>query len=212
MIEACDRLGQKLDEVAGLLKEQIEAWRQIRAPRPAARENAVQRAVEAPGTERVSTVEKTPPAPQPNHKAETRDSQQEKHAVRPSGRPVSATPPAQSPQAGQPWEQRQEAAAPLPPDAGAPAPQAAGPADDGLTAMAQGARSLVDTLSGSRPGWPEQAAAVQQALESVMAYLENQAAAAAPNLDVAGVMSRLKALEEQQQSAQSQFNNNRWGP
>ena len=68
---------------------------------------------------------------------------------------------------------------------------------------------MADTLAGSGQSWPEQAAGVQQALESIMAYLENQAATAAPKVDVAGILGRLSDLEEQQKNLQSQFNNNR---
>src|SRR5580658_1470723 len=32
MIEACDRLAQKLEEVGGIVREQIQAWNQIRRP------------------------------------------------------------------------------------------------------------------------------------------------------------------------------------
>jgi hypothetical protein len=163
MIEAFDRLGQKLDEVAGLFREQVEVWRQIR-----------------------------PPAAQAGPAAEPRFRYIE-----------TATPaPAATPQTGQLLERRREAAATLP-DA---------PAEGGLAAMAEEANRLVDTLSHAGGGWPEQAAGVQQALESIMAHLENQAAAAPPKLDLEGIMSRLRDLEEQQQNMQSQFNNNRWGP
>jgi hypothetical protein len=53
---------------------------------------------------------------------------------------------------------------------------------------------------------------MQQALEAIMAHLESQAASATLKVDVADIMSRLRDLEEQQQSLQSQFGNNRWGP
>jgi hypothetical protein len=68
---------------------------------------------------------------------------------------------------------------------------------------------LAETLSRSGGGWTEQADGVPQALEAIMAYLENQAANAAPKFDPAGIMSRLSALEEQQKDLQSQFNTNR---
>jgi hypothetical protein len=81
-----------------------------------------------------------------------------------------------------------------------------------MAAAAENARRLVDTLSRSRDGWPEQAASLQQSLEAIMDFLEGQAGAAAPKVDAAEIMSRLRNLEEEQQNLQSQFNNNRWGP
>jgi hypothetical protein len=216
MIEACDRLGQKLDEVADLFREQIEAWWQIQPPEsahPAARENADHRVAAAPAAERPFPAEQRPPEP----RAETGKGQPEDLAAPPSVSTAQAEP-------GR--EQRRDSAtnqgsetgaqaAPAPPrDAGAwdqDEPQDAPEAPD-LTATAAGASHLVDTLARTGGGWPEQAAGVQQALESIMAYLENQAATAAPTVDVAGIMSRLKDLEEQQQTLQSQFNVNRWGP
>ena len=32
MVEACDRLAEKLDEVAGIFREQLQAWQQMREP------------------------------------------------------------------------------------------------------------------------------------------------------------------------------------
>jgi hypothetical protein len=160
MIEACDRLGGKLDEVAGLFREQIQAWRQLQPPappQPAAPGNAGDQAVEPPVAAREQPREIKP------------------HSGPDAGSPGGAAPTA--------------------------------PADNGPAAMAESARSLVDTLARAGRGWPEQAAGLQQALEAVMAYLENQAAA--PMADVSGTISRLSALEEQQRTLQSQINTNR---
>jgi hypothetical protein len=155
MIEACDRLSLKFDEVAGLFGEQMEAWRQLRPPalsRPAPRKNAVHR-------DAAATL---PPAPA-----------SEDAGARGQDEPPGA------------------------------------PAEDGLAAMAGDAHRLVDTLSRAGGGWPEQAAGVGQALEAMMAYLEKQAATAAPKVDADGIMSRLRDLEERQQNLQSQFNASR---
>jgi hypothetical protein len=216
MIEACDRLGQKLDDFAVLFREQIEALRQVRAPGfpdPSARENALHRASDAPTMARVSSTEEMPPKGQTDEaNAETRKGQREDNA----------THSVPTDQGGREAEQRRDAAAtlPLPQPPGTATrselqpPQEAGPrpvlpAHGGLAETAENARSLVDTLSQSAGGWPEQAAGVQQALESIMAYLENQAATPAPKVDVAGIIRRLRDLEEQQQSMQSQINVNR---
>jgi hypothetical protein len=207
LIEACDRLGQKLDEVAGLFREQIEAWRQIRPPtvQPAKRENAGHPGVEAPATGRASSVKETPQAsglpgspPPPAPTAQTSPMPEQRSR---SSRTATLAPP--------PTPQADPHAQDEPSGDRAPAPQPGAPPDDGLVEMAQGARSLADTLSRSGQSWPEQAAGVQQALEGVMTYLENQAATAAPKVDLDGILSRLKDLEEQQQNMQSQFNNNR---
>jgi len=165
MIEACDRLGQKLDAFAGLFREQMEASR--------------------------------PSGPT-------------------TGRPFSANeppPPVPTAQAGpieaQSQEQRRDDAAGPPSGGGTPGPQRGGSADGGSANLAEGARGLVEALSRSGHDWQEQSANVQQALEGIMAYLENQAATAPPKVDVAGILNRLKDLEEQQQNMQSQFNTSR---
>jgi hypothetical protein len=197
MIEACDRLGQKLDEVAGLFREQIEAWRQIRppeVPRPAARDNTVHQAVETPGKEGVASVQETPPAPSAAAKtepiAQASQAREQRRDTATTLQPAPTTEPVEE------KERRRNPAAPLP----------EAPPDDGLADLAAGASRLVDTLSQSGQD------GVGQALERIMAYLENQAAMPAPKVDLAGIMSRLKDLEDQQQTLQSQYNNNRWGP
>ena len=209
IIEACDRLGQKMDEFAGLFREQIEAWRQSSPPavHPATRENAVLQGVGAPAMERASSVKETPPPAPTTQKGTTREQPQQQQPDT-----VANLPPPPLPQEVPETEQRPDAAATWPPGDIAPAPQPGAPADDGLVEMAQGARSLTDTLSRSGQSWPEQADGVKQALEGVMAYLENQAANAAPKVDVAGIMSRLRDLEVQLQNLQTQFNTNRLGP
>jgi hypothetical protein len=161
VIEACDRLGQKLDQVASVVREQIEAWKQIReasASHPDAAETRIRPAAEAQLPERVPQGAR----------------------VQDEAQGPSANPPAAE--------------------------------DGGLAAMAQDARRLADTLSQSRDGGQEEAAGVRQALEAIMDYLEGQAAKAAPKADETDIMSRLRDLQEQQQSLQNQVNNNRWGP
>jgi hypothetical protein len=206
MIEACDRLGQKLDEVTELFRQQIEAWRQIGPPtvHPAARANASPRGVDAPAAERASSAEEMPPPPPVAPTGARREQPPEQR------RDALANPePAPTPDDGPRLEQRRDADAPLPSGGGAPASQPGAPAGNGLAAMAEGARGLAQTLAGSAHDWQEQADSVQQALEGIMAYLENQAATAPPKVDVAGILNRLKDLEEQQQNLQSQFNNSR---
>jgi hypothetical protein len=181
MIEACDRLGQKLDEVASLFRQQIEAGRQTRpsaAPHSSGGETAVNLAVDAQAAEGVPLAGEAEEKTQPARRAGTQDSQQEYSSARAQDETEGASAGARG--------------------------------EDGLAAA--DARRLVDTISRSRNGWQEQAAGVQQALEAMMAYLESQAASATSKVDVADIMSRLRDLEEQQQSLQSQFSNNRWGP
>jgi hypothetical protein len=179
MVEACDRLAQRLDEVASLFREQIQASHQTResaAPGAGVRETPASQAVDADVTERIPLADQAPRRPQ---------------AARPEIQP------------GQ--------------DAGSRAldetgdGSAASPGDEGASAAVQNAHRLVDTLSRSRDGWQEQAAGLQEALEAIMDFLEGQAATA-PKVDVAEIMSRLRNLEEEQQSLQSQFSTNRWGP
>ena len=168
MIDACDRLGQKLDEVTGIVREQIEAWRQIREPAP----------------------------------------------LRPAdGQALTGAAPAGSPEAeadrqttGQPAVPENEPAK----GAGVKVRDETG--GESMAAVARDARRVVDTFSRSRSDWQEQADGLRQALEAIMAYLENQAANAAAKVDVAEMMSRLRDLEEQQQSLRGQINNNRMGP
>jgi hypothetical protein len=174
MIEACDRLGQKLDEVAGIVQEQFLAWQQIQQSsglNAGARERQTDPAHDnlAPA----SWVDASRGASQPGGSEIDR------------GQFVGASGPNQTGGGG----------------AGAPG--------YGGTA-AETVRRLVDTLTSSGNGWEEQAASLQQALAGIMEYLEGQTAA--PKADVADIMSRLRNLEEEQQSLQSQFNNNRWGP
>ena len=175
MIEACDRLAQKLDEVAGLVREQMQAWQPIREPAasdPSGRETPASPAVDVPVRERVPLADQTPRRPQPA--------------------PQEMEP-------GQGAGSREQDAT-------------AAPEDKGMAAVAENARRLVDTLSRTRDGWQDQAASLQQALGAIMDFLEGQAANAAPKLDAAEIMSRLRNLEEEQHSLQSQFNTNRWGP
>jgi hypothetical protein len=186
MIEACDRLAQKLDEVASLFREQIEAGRETgpaAAPHSSGRETAANLAVDAQGTEHVPWAGEAQGNMPPGLRAETRHGQQEYSTAR-----------AQEQTGG----------------ASAGAPPAGARGEDGRAAA--DARRLVDTISRSQNGWQEQAAGARQALEAIMAHLESQAASAAPKVDVADIMSRLRDLEEQQQSLQSEFSNNRWGP
>jgi hypothetical protein len=153
MIEACDRLGQKLDALAGLFREQMPSWQ----PGGAA-------------TARAATAKEAPPT-------------------------IPACPA--EPMVAPSQEQPRAAAATLPPTGVTPDPQSGH------------AASLAEALSRSSHDWQEQSSQVQQALEGIMAHLEKQAATAPPQVDVAGILTRLKDLEEQQQNMQSQFNNNR---
>jgi hypothetical protein len=167
MIEACDRLAQKLDEVAGIVREQIQAWHQIREPA----------APDAGARERVPLADQASKRPQ-TARAEIEPGQ-------------GAGARAQDQTDGE---------------------SAGAPGTEGLGSATENARRLVDTISRSRDGWQEQAAGLQQALEAIMDFLESQAANAAPKVDVADIMNRLRNLEEEQQSLQSQFSTNRWGP
>jgi hypothetical protein len=195
MIEACDRLTQKLDEVAGLVREQIEAGRQTRppaTPRSSVSETAINRAGADPAIESVApagALEKTQPA----QRAE--NGQQEYG----TGAPSVAVPQT-GPEQGAVLTQDNE---------GGTRMDARG--DDGPATTLDASR-LVDAISRSENGWREQAAEAQQVLDAIMGHLESQAASATPKVDVADIMSRLQNLEEQQQSLQSQFSNNRWSP
>jgi len=211
MIEACDRLGGKLDEIASLVREQIAAGQRSgppEVPQPPARENAISRAVTTPVEQRVASGA-TPPSPPalanlPAPQVATAQTEENQEQRRETTGPLPADftarrelPPFQK--AGvRPKDQSSKGNVPgVPP---------AVPEGEGLAAMAQGARRLVDRLADSGAGWPEPAAGMQQALEAVMAYLENQAANVAPKFDADAIMSRLRDLEEQQQALQSQFN------
>jgi hypothetical protein len=71
------------------------------------------------------------------------------------------------------------------------------------------ASRLLDTFARAQAGWPEQAADLRQALDAVMEFLENQAAAAPARLDLSDILARLQNLEEQQKNLQSQFSASR---
>ncbi len=71
------------------------------------------------------------------------------------------------------------------------------------------ASRLLDTFARAQAGWPRQAADLRQALEAVMEFLENQAAAVPSRLDLSDILARLQNLEEQQKNLQSQFSANR---
>jgi hypothetical protein len=178
MIEACDRLAQKLDEVVVIVREQIQAMQRHRepaAPESGVRQTPAHVATEDQAAERLPLAEQAP--------------------VRT--------------QQGRPKIQRRQ-------DDGSRAldesnGESAGATDDaGMAALAGNAGRLVDTFARSRDGWQEQAAGLLQSLEAIMEFLEGHAAT--PKVDAADIMSRLRNLEEEQQSLQSQFNTNRWGP
>jgi len=175
MIEACDRLSQKLDEVTAIIKEQIQAWQQIpelAGSNSGGSETAVHLAVDSPTTDRA------PLDPQISKAlgSEGPEIQQSQNAAASTSTGASET--------------------------------------NGSSVVAERARQLIETLSRSRDGWQEQAASLQQALEAIMDFLEGQAAAvaAAPKVDVAEIVSRLRNLEEEQQNLRSQMSVNRWGP
>jgi len=218
MIEACDRLGQKLDLVTGLVQEQIEAWRQVQPPSAApatGRATPVSAEDDALAASAASSVEENPKPEQPSRPSETKDGQDKKDAALRRARQRTTPPPEKASQAGPAlWEnqQNQDAGARAqeePPAASASAPPAGAPESGG---PAPDASRLIDTIARSLNGWQEQAAGTQQTLEAIMAYLESQAADAAPKVEVAGIMSRLRDLEVQQQNLQTQFNTNRLGP
>jgi hypothetical protein len=169
MIEACDRLGEKLDQLASIAQALAQAWPQERRPSGAgasgrAADGAVPTVPEALDALRVA---ETPREKQPG--------------------------PAPENGLGQP---RMSTAAPSPESAG-------GAAAD--------ARRLVDTFARSQGGWSEQAADLRQAVEAIMAFLENQAATAPPQSNLSDILGRLQSLEEQQKNLQSQLSVNRWG-
>jgi hypothetical protein len=175
MIEACDRLTQKLDELTGIVREQIQERHQFREPAAidsSERETPAYPAIDPQVMERVPLSNQAPRRPQP---------------------------------ARSEIESGQRAGSRAQEDTGTPGP-------DGMAVATENARRLIDTLSRSRDGWQEQAAGLQQALEAIMDFLESQAATASPKVDVGEIMSRLRNLEMEQQTLQSQFNTNRWGP
>jgi hypothetical protein len=175
IIEACDRLGQKLDEVASIMREQLQAWQQIL--QPAAPNSGARGIADNPALD-----PKAAPGP-------------------------SVAQSAGSSQAGSPQ---------FPPGQfdGRNAPDRAGGESAGAPGRNGTAQEsvdrLIDTLTRDGTGWQEQAAGLQQALAAIMEYLEGQSVT--PKVDVADIMNRLQNLEQEQQSLQSQFNNNRWGP
>jgi hypothetical protein len=203
LAQACDRLCQKLDEVTGLFREQIEAWRQIQPPAPP-----------APPREHAPSAEE--PARQTPVPATAQAEPMQTHGPGAAATwpPVSAPevaplPPPKAPPVGpgiQPGQDARAGAQKEPFDSTPPASRPSAPVENGWPAVAREAQRLVDTVARSGGGWAEQAADAQQALEAIMSFLENQAASAAPKVDVAGILGRLRNLEDQQQELQSQFN------
>jgi hypothetical protein len=195
----CDRLTQKLDEVAGLVREQIEAGRQPHpppTPRVANPGTEVNRARETEATEEVSSGEGALRQPHVGQPGGARAGQEEySTAATPASTPEANSDPSAATQGRD--------------DADGPGESARG---TGVAAPAWNAGRIIDTMARSRNDGREQAAETQQALEAIMAHLESQAASAAPKVDVADIMTRLRDLEEQQQNLQSQFSNNRWSP
>ncbi len=210
MIEACDRLDRKLDQVAGLVREQIATWKETResaVPVPAPRETAPNLAVDTQRTGRVASANETPQKTQPARPVENHDTPQEGIAATPIvPLPTGPTPVATSQVGPAPAA---ESESEMEPDKGHRASVPDERNGQSMAALAEDARRLADTLTRSRNDWQEQSAGVQQALEAIMGFLESQAANVAPNVDVAGIMSRLRDLEEQQRTLQSQFNTNR---
>jgi hypothetical protein len=184
MIEACDRLGQKLDDLASLVREQIEARKQTTS----------NHAEEAQKTERVPSMDRGGKM-QPGQQVARQSPQPEDGAASPRTRPTQdAAARAQS-------ESGSASAGGLPTGAQRDA-----------SPSAMDANRVADTISRAQNAGHEQAASMQQALEAIMSHLESQTASVTSKVDVADITSRLRDLEEQQQSMQSQFSSNRWGP
>jgi hypothetical protein len=174
MLEACERLGEKLDNLAALAQGLAEAWQQNRAPSgasPAAGDAAAGAVARGREASSAPGGGEPPGERRPGGGHETGDSQEEK--------------------------------SPAPPGPAAGAGGANG---------APEASRLVDMFARAQGGWPAQAADLRQGVEAIMEFLENQAAAAAPGLDLSGILARLQNLEEQQKNLQSQLSVNRWGP
>jgi len=196
LIEACNRLSQKLDEITGLIREQLEAGRDVHQTAPPSSADRATAAGESTGVltaERAATAHEPRKPEQPGHGSETKSNQDQRESAPPPG-PITA-PALEQPAAG---------------TTSTPPPQEPGAGGQGTTSA--GVSRLIDTLTHSRNGWQEQAADLSRALEAIMVFLENQATTTAPSVDISGIMDRLKDLEEQQQRLQSQLNTNRWGP
>lgn len=172
MIEACDRLAQKLDQVAAMVAEQVQTSQQNRALAPLdfASGQRPDEAVDGAQTtaKNPSEATKRPDLERPKIELDSQNA--------------------------------------LPAQNGTGAQES-----DGNVILAANARRLVDTLSRSRDEWQAQAADLQQALASILTFLENQAASAAPKSDLSEIMSRLRNLEEEQRNLAGQFSTNRWG-
>jgi hypothetical protein len=172
MIEAGDRLAQKLDQVAAMVAEQVQTLQQNRALGPFDFTSG-QRSDEA-----VDAAQTT--AKNPSEATRTPELERPKIEL-----------DSQNALSAQDGTGAQES--------------------DGKVTLAENARRLVNTLSRSRDEWQAQAADLQQALASIMTFLENQAASAAPKSDLAEIMSRLRNLEEEQRNLAGQLSTNRWG-
>ncbi len=184
MIEASDRLGQKLDDLASLVRKQLEAGRQ----------SAASVATDAPAPERAHAPDERRKLQAASRGGIENSQQQPGVAMLQAGSGEGPGPGVQNKSGG--------------PNAGAPPTDAIG---GGTFALADAGR-LADTIARARNTSQEQAASMRQALEAIMAHLESQADGATLKVDAADIMSRLQDLEERQQSLQSQFSSNRWGP
>jgi hypothetical protein len=176
MIEACDRLSGKLDELTTLIREQVQAGQQMQS---AESTGSIESETAAGLPIRIDMVSQNQIKPRPQADLHPTD----------SGEPVR--------------------------DAGSTSLDTTDRINrGGTTGMAENTRRLIDTLSQSRDGWQEQAADLHRALEAVMDFLETQAAAAtaAPKIDVAEIMNRLRNLEEEQRNLRSQISLTRWSP
>jgi hypothetical protein len=72
--------------------------------------------------------------------------------------------------------------------------------------LAGDTRRLLDRLSRSQNGWRDPLTDLRQAVDAIMEYLENQAAASPPPVDVSDILSRLKNLEVEQKNLQTRLN------
>jgi hypothetical protein len=167
MLAACDRLGEKLDNLAALFQALAQSWPPGQGPAGAG---------PGAGTAAAGPVSPWPgPLPAPGPGETSRENQ-----------------PGPGHEAG--FSQQYNPA---------DAPGRGGSA--GAPGAAPDASRLLDTFARAQAGWPQQAADLRQALEAVMEFLENQAAAVPARLDLSDILARLQNLEEQQRNLQSQF-------
>jgi len=166
---ACERLGEKLDNLAALAQALAQAWQPNQGPANA-----------GPGAGGAAAGPASPrpePSPAPGAGETPRESQSG------PGREAAFS--------------QQHSPVPAP------------DGEAGAAGAAPDASRLFDTFARAQAAWPQQAADLRQALQAIMEFLENQAAAAPTRLDLSDILARLQNLEEQQKNLQSQFCANR---